>query len=119
MFMTLFRNGGFGMYPVLVLGLVSLATAGFFAARGDGKIRGFLDAIDKALLWAVIGATTSNFMTVFHVIANDEMSGDKRAWILAMGSYEALSPVAMGGAFLMLTYVFVAVGQRRVDARVA
>jgi hypothetical protein len=36
-----------------------------------------------------------------------------------MGSYEALSPVLMGGAFLMLTYVFVAVGQRRVDARVA
>lgn len=119
MLYTLFRNGGFGMYPVLALGLVMTATAAFFAARGDARIRGFLDAIGKALVWSMIGTTAINFMTVFHVIAEREIQGEQRLMILMMGSYEALSAVPMGAAFLMLAYVLVAVGQRKVDARVA
>ncbi len=118
MLSQLFRNGGFGMYPVLVLGLVGLATAAFFAARGDKRARGFLQQLVRSLVWAMIVATTLDFMAVFHYLTGEAVPAEQMTRTLYEGAFEALSPLPMGGAFLMLIYLLLAIGERRADARV-
>ena len=118
MLLTLFRNGGWAMFPVLGLGLIGLAAAGHFAARGDARSRGFLDAITRSLAWATVTAVAMDFQSVFHALTNESIPDAQLTRILYMGSYEALSPLPMGGAFLVMIWFLVAVGQRRVDARV-
>jgi hypothetical protein len=48
--MEWFRQGGWGMFPVLIVGLVSLGSAAFFAARGDAGLRPSLQALSRALV---------------------------------------------------------------------
>ena len=119
MLLTSFRNGGWAMFPVLALGLIGLAAAGHFAARGDARARGFLDAFCRSLAWATLVAVGVNFMAVFHALTNEAIPEHELTRILYMGSWEALSPLPMGGAFLVVIWFLIALGQRRVDARLS
>ena len=38
------------MWPLLVLGIVGLATAAWFAWRAEGRVRGFLDSMSRAIV---------------------------------------------------------------------
>ena len=118
MLITLFQNGGWGMFPVLGLGLLGLAAAGHFAARGDATARGSVEALSRALVWTIVVAVSTDFMAVFHALTNESIADAQLTRILYMGSWEVLSPLPMGAAFLALIWVLIAVGQRRVDARV-
>ena len=62
-------------------------------------------------------AVAINFMAVFHALTNEAIPESQLTRILYMGSWEALSPLPMGGAFLVAIWLLVAVGQRRIDAR--
>lgn len=118
MLVTLFQNGGWGMFPVLGLGLLGLAAAAHYAARADARSRGSIEALSRALVWTIVVAVSTDFMAVFHALTNESIPEAQLTRILYMGSWEALSPLPMGAAFLVLIWLLVAVGQRRVDARV-
>jgi len=45
---NLIRNGGFGMFVLLLLGGIGLATAAWFAWRAEDRVRGFVEHIASA-----------------------------------------------------------------------
>lgn len=48
------------MYPILVVGLVCLGTSAFYAARGDGRVRGSIEALSRALSWFIATAVATS-----------------------------------------------------------
>ena len=114
---TLFRNGGWGMYPIVVFGLIALATAGYFAVRADGRAKAFLDLMPKVIFWATVTAFASDLIAVAGYFESHEVPDPQVLRILIQGGGESLSTIVFGGAFLMLTYLFTAVGQRKMDAK--
>jgi hypothetical protein len=115
---TLFRDGGWSMFVVVLFGFISLATAGFYAARPDAKHEGFIVWMSRATLWSILVGICSDFATVCQNI-NQIEDANRRSQILLVGSAESLSPGIMGFAFLALTALLTAVGRRRLDARKA
>ena len=116
--MEWFKLGGWGMYPILFVGLASLGTAAFYAARGDARLRGSLEAMSRALVWFIVTAVSSDLVTVCFYLKGPDIPAEQRLRILLEGVGESLTPLTMGGAFLALMWLFVAIGQRRVDQRV-
>jgi hypothetical protein len=115
---TLFRDGGWSMFVVVLFGFISLATAGFYVARPDAKHEGFIVWMSRATLWSILVGICSDFATVCQNI-NQIEDANRRSQILLVGSAESLSPGIMGFAFLALTALLTAVGRRRLDARKA
>jgi hypothetical protein len=115
----LFKLGGWVMYPILVIGLVTLGAAGFYAARGEARTRGSIDALVACLVAAVVMALSTDLTTVVFHLASEK--GPKDTFgilrILCQGFGESLSPVTLGSAFLVLVFALTALGQRKVDAR--
>ena len=113
---TLFREGGWSMFVIVLLGLVALATAAYYAARPDAQHEGFLGWMSRALLWSILTGMASDFATTFHAACQIE-DANQRSRIAIEGSAESLSPAIIGFAFLMLVALLTAVGRRRLDAR--
>lgn len=116
--MEWFRLGGWGMYPILVVGLVCLGTSAFYAARGDATVEGSIRSLSRALGWFIATAVASDLTTVFFFLQRPEVPEGKLTRILLEGLGESLTPLVLGGAFLALSWLFTAVGQRRAAQRV-
>lgn len=116
--MEWFKLGGWGMYPILIVGLVLLGGSAYFAARGDARSRGALDAMSKALVWFIVGATASDLIAVFFYLQTPKVPDDQVTRILLQGLGESLTPVTLGSTFMALAWLLRAVGQRRADQRV-
>ena len=115
----LFRNGGWGMYPIVLFGFAALATSGYFAMRGDGRTKGFLGYITYAMAWSMLTSLASNLIAVNSYVQSHPLKGDELAITLLQGFAEALSPIVLGPAFLTAVYLLAAVGQRKLDAKAA
>jgi len=116
--LTFFRNGGFSMFPVLFFGLATLAAAIAFAMRADKKTRNFIDPMYKVVVFSSATGLLTNLGAVFHYLAT-KAAPEEFSKILAQGLDESLGPAIMGSAFIALSFLFVAIGQRRADARAA
>ncbi len=117
--MEWFKMGGWGMYPILVVGLVCLGTSAFYAARGDGRVRGSIEALSRALSWFIATAVATDLITVCFFLSSDKgPPPEMMTRIFFQGLGESLTPLAMGGSLLSLSWLFTAVGQRRADQRV-
>lgn len=115
---TLFRDGGWSMFMVVLLGVVALATAAFYAARPDAKHEGFIQWLSRAVLWSILAGMCSDMATVFQFTKGIE-DATQRAQITMEGAAESLSPGIMGFVLLSLIAMLTAVGRRRLDARKA
>ena len=113
---TLFRNGGWSMFAVVIFGLVALATAAFYAARPDAKHEGFVKWMSRATLWSNPRRHVLRFRHRLPGRVRDRR-WEPRSRILLEGSAESLSPGIMGFVLLSLTALLTSVGRRRLDAR--
>jgi hypothetical protein len=113
---TIFRDGGWSMFVIVLCGFAALATAAFYAVRPDERHEGFVKWMSRATLWAVLAGICSDFATVFHAICEME-DANRRTQILIEGAAESLSPGIMGFAMLALAAMLTAVGRRRLDGR--
>lgn len=114
-----FRDGGMGMWAVLIFGLITLAAAGRFAMRVEKKTRNFVDAMHKVVLFSAVTGLFTNLAATFRYLATRDLAPGTLSTTLCKGLQESVGPVIMGSAFLMVTFLFVAIGQRRLDARTA
>ena len=109
-----FKDGGFGMWPILFMGLASLVAAGIFAWKPDPKKLGFIGAMALATLFATVGATLTDVGTVCHAVANDERIAEKdRPLVFLQGMRESTRPGVFGTTVLSVVALLVAAGMSR------
>ena len=105
------REGGWGMWPILVLGLVALASAARYAARPEPFCLRFVVALWSTLLVVVVHATVTDLAAVFRYFEDPARAPDSEiARTLLVGLKESTRPAALGGIFLTLVPLLAAAG---------
>jgi hypothetical protein len=110
-----FIEGGWGMYPVLVMGLVLVWSAARFAIDIEPIRLRFIGALALALIVTMVHATWTCIAAVFHFL---EQSRDEHmVRSLMTGLMESTRPATLGGALLTIALILVAVGTYRSTQR--
>ena len=112
----LWQEGGWGMYPTLILGLITLAAAARFAWTPERKQLGFIAAIWATTLAQIVHATWMDFAAVSRALV--EVDPDIRTKVMFEGFKECTRPGILGGVLLILALVFVSIGLNRAAQRV-
>lgn len=112
---NLIIEGGPGMFVILVFGALALATAAWFAWRVEGRVRGFLDGMGRAVLYAALTSACVDFGKVIGFVTG--RPPEERGVTLMEGLGESLAPLILGFAVLALVHFLTAIGQRRLDGR--
>src|SRR5688572_18880858 len=109
---TLFmREGGFGMVPLLLFGLVCLGAAIWFALRPTVRALAFTGVMWLLVLTSTMHSMLFNVSTVFlHLQDARRAPQDMLVRILFAGLKESMRPGALAGIFLSLALLAVAVG---------
>jgi hypothetical protein len=115
--MNYLREGGWGMVPILALGLVNLMLAWRYALSGDRRFRGTVEALARAIHFLGWGAFATGFVATgeYLEVHPEQPFGPT----LVMGLKEASTNVALSLTVVALVHLAVALGRRREDARVA
>lgn len=109
-----FTDGGFGMWPILFMGLACLAASALYAYKPEARRLGFIVAMGLATLFATIGATVMDVGTVCHAVANDPRFADKdKPAIFLQGMRESTRPGVFGTTVLSVAALLVAAGMSR------
>jgi hypothetical protein len=112
--MDFFKEGGWGMWPILVLGLVTVGASARFAIKPERRQIGFLGAMSLATVISIVHATWTDLGAVLNFCSSEQVANEgQMVRVLAMGMKEATRPGAMGGAFLTLAAILFAVGVLR------
>ncbi|WP_437753317.1 hypothetical protein [Sorangium sp. So ce1389] len=109
-----FVEGGWGMWPILVFGMVTVGAGVQFARRPEpGKLR-FIAAMGLTTLVATIHATWIALGAVFGYLEDPARVPDAElARVLIMGLKESTRPGSFGGLLLVLACLLSAVGVLR------
>jgi Na+/H+ antiporter NhaC len=111
-----FKEGGWGMWPILILSLVTVGASARFAAKPQRRQIGFLFAMALATMMSIFHATWTDIGAVFNAAADTERTKDAEVTrLLCEGFKESTRPGAMGGSFLTLAAILGAVGMLRID----
>jgi len=110
--LTLFREGGFPMWFLLVFGGLLLVTSARFALRPDPPRLRLSLAVSAATLFTMFTAICAALATVGHqapayLARHPEMT---LASVLLQGIAESLSPAILGCTVLTLAALFIALG---------
>lgn len=107
-------EGGWGMFPVLVFGLVTMFAAGRYAFDGQTPRLRFVAAMSVVLVASMVHSMLTNVAAVFWYLQDPERAPDGELFrILCTGLMESTRPGALGGALLVFALVLVAVGVYR------
>jgi hypothetical protein len=108
--LEIFRNGGVGMYPTALFGLLLLAVAARYAVRPEGRWIPLQIALGIVTL--SVGATSfvgGLITTTTHL----EQTGDRAGIIGAVGFGESLNNVALALALVAIAAMATTVGVAR------
>ncbi len=110
-----FIEGGWGMYPVLVMGLMTVWASARYALDTEPTRLRFIAAIALALLVTMAHATWTCFAAVFAYL--QQAPGEPSARTLMTGLMESTRPATLGGALLTISLILVALGAYRSSQR--
>jgi hypothetical protein len=110
-----FAEGGWGMYPVLVMGLMLVWAAARYAIDTEPVRLRFIAAISLALVVTMVHATWTCIAAVFHYL--EQSPGENFTRTLMTGLMESTRPATLGGALLAIALILVAVGAYRSSQR--
>jgi len=109
-----FIEGGWGMWPILVFGLVLLGASVRFAQKPSAKLLRFVVAMGVTVLVTSFHATWTDFGAVFNTLSDPARVPDHEVVrTFFVGLKECTRPGAFGGAVLTLAAVLVSVGVLR------
>jgi hypothetical protein len=112
---SFFVEGGWGMYPVLVMGLVLIWAAARYALDTEPVRLRFISALALALVVTMTHATWTCMAAVFRYL---EQSRDEHlVRSLMTGLMESARPATLGGALLTIGLILVALGAYRSSRR--
>lgn len=110
-----FREGGFGMFPILALGLLGIVSGALFMWRPDRDKAGYFAWLGVSQLCATLVGLVSALGAVFtHVPNNPEWAHSPDLHLIVMtGLAESTRPGTLGFAMLGVMAVLVTIGYRR------
>ena len=103
------------MWPILVLGVVGLVSAAWFAWRAEARVRGFLDGMGRSILFVTLATLALDVMATLYYAAGAEPA--QKGPMIMQGVGESMSPIVLGFCLLALIHLLVAIGQRRLDSK--
>ena len=107
-----FLEGGWMMYPVFGLGLLTVGSAARFAARGEHQLLGFIAWMMRTLLAAGGFGFAIEMMRILTASQGPD-DAMLMARIVMEGTTEASHVPALALMFMTFACILVAVGQRR------
>ena len=107
-----FQDGGWGMWFVLVFGVLSMTGAGRFAWRGEHRLTAFMRWMTLTTLASAVFGFITGMMKVFAYIV-EQAKPDERTLILYQGTREASNTLAFGLMLTTITCLLAAIGHRR------
>jgi hypothetical protein len=108
-----FRAGGFNMFPLTVFGIAMLVTAIKFARNADAHRLSLIRALTVTITFCIIiGVAAGLASTAKFVVERPEAQAEPYKFLL-MGFAETMTNVMLGGSFVVLTWILVAFGVRR------
>jgi hypothetical protein len=108
-----FRSGGFNMFPLTVFGIAMLITGIKFARNADAQRLSLIRALTWTITFCmVVGVAAGLASTAKYVVSVPEAQKDPVPYLL-MGFAETMSNVILGGSFVVLTWILVTFGVRR------
>jgi len=110
-------EGGWGMWPILLFGVVALASAAWFGFAPQRVSLRFVAILWLTLLATVAHATITDLAAVFAHFETAPHPDAALVSVLFMGLKESTRPAALGGIFLTLVPLLAAVGVYRDAAR--
>lgn len=111
------HQGGWGMVPTLLFGLIALGTALRFAVQGRGRLLGFLESLSRAVLAFSLSAFFTGVVVSLSALEPPSSLGEDTARVLLIGLRDATHNLALGFTLLSLIHLLIAVGRRRLDAQ--
>lgn len=109
-----FVEGGWGMWPILVFGMVTVGAGLQFARRPEPGKLGFIAAMGLTTLVATIHATWIDLGAVFSYLSDPAKVPDgELARVLVVGLKESTRPGSLGGLLLAIACLLSAVGVLR------
>ncbi|WP_437793276.1 hypothetical protein [Sorangium sp. So ce693] len=109
-----FVEGGWGMWPILVFGMVTVGAGLQFARRPEPGKLGFVAAMGLTTLVATIHATWIDLGAVFSALSDPAKVPDgELARVLIVGLKESTRPGSLGGLLLAIACLLSAVGVLR------
>jgi hypothetical protein len=114
-FLHFMGEGGWAMWFVLPLGLVTLAVATAFAREPGPKRRDAVRSLSLATSFVIMSALALNLAAVGSKVPNiPELANHPRLELIVMqGIAESLAPAILGFALLSLAWLIAAIGDRR------
>jgi hypothetical protein len=112
-----FKEGGAGMFPVLVLGLILLVSSLRYLIDGEPVRVRFFVVLSLALLTAIAMAVITDVAKVMDFLARGGVAPDDFRQVLAMGLKESSRPAIPGLGLLGLSLDLLAIGYYRVGRR--
>jgi hypothetical protein len=109
-----FRAGGFNMFVLLALGIPTWITAVKFARNATPQRLSLVRALTIAVVFASIVGVASGFASTAHYVVEHEPK--EPLPILLQGFAETLTNAILGGGIVVITWILVAVGVRRMPA---
>jgi hypothetical protein len=108
-----FRAGGFNMFPLTVFGIALVITAIKFARNADAQRLSLIRALTTTIVFAtILGVAAGLASTAHYVVEHPEAAKDPLPYLL-QGFAETMTNVLLGGSFVVLAWLLVAVGVRR------
>ncbi len=108
--LTLFREGGWGMFPTLVFGVLMLLAAARYALKPERRVVPLLLALGVLTLSSGALGFVTGLMATFRYITGVPAS---ERWIALVGVGESLVNVAFALCFLVLASIAASVGALR------
>ena len=115
------RDGGWGMWPILVFGVLAVIAAARFAWRGEHDLMAFVRWMLATTASSALLGFSAAMHAVFNFIRQEQppevaQVTDWRIRVLFEGTKEASNTLSLGFILITLTCLLVAVGYRRFPA---
>jgi hypothetical protein len=111
-----FKEGGWGMWAILLFGVILIGATIRFAAKPHRAQIPFVAAMGLTTVVSTVHATWTDFGAVFHTLSDEKRVPDAQMpRALMNGLMESTRPGSFGGALLTFACVIFAVGVLRMS----
>jgi hypothetical protein len=108
-----FIAGGFNMLVLAALGIAILIPAVNFARNADPQRLSLIRALTTAIVFCTVAGVAAGLAATCHFVATSPEAAKEPLPFLLQGFAETLTNAILGSGILVLAWIFVAFGVRR------